>query len=152
MNDYSLKQLLIQQNNQALIITNNLFFFRLQVNQPSWHIPRASLGSTATSTSGSSQKSHSNEKQSATGHKNRGYQSDDDKAETSRRQRKQRRSGVSAIDVGGRRQINRDIDKNPDGPQTGNETTVGGIKRSSQSSQGSTDSNHSSHVSNNELL
>lgn len=115
------------------------------MNQPSWHIPRASLGSTTASSSGGSQKSHG--KHSATGQKNRGYQSDGDNGETSRRQRKQRRSGVLATAVGGRRQINRDIDKNPDGPQTGNETIVGGIKRSSQSSQGSTDSNHSSHVS-----
>lgn len=106
------------------------------------------MGSTATSSSGGSQKSHANGKHLATGQKNRGYQSDDDKGETSRRQRKQRRSG----DVGGRRQINRDIDKNPDGPQTDKETIVGGIKRSSQSSQGSTDSNHSSHVSHYETV
>lgn len=133
-----------------MFIKNPLFFIS-QVNQPSWHIPRATLGSTATSSSGGSQKSHSNGKHSALGQKNRGYQSDDDKGETSRRQRKQRRSGGSATGVGGRLQINRDIDKNPDGPQTVNDTTVGGIKRSSQSSQGSTDSNHSSHVSNHEF-
>lgn len=113
-------------------------FFIFQINKP-WHIPRASLGGSTSSQSGSqiSRSISSSVKYPGkhVGYKNRGYHSEGNDSITDQ-ERKKRKTAANCRKI-------RDIDKNPDG--NGDETNDG-IKRGSQSSQGSTDSNHSSHV------
>ncbi|KAG4079647.1 hypothetical protein HA402_010427 [Bradysia odoriphaga] len=103
-----------------------------------WHIPRASLGGSTSSQSGSqiSRSISSSVKYPGKngGYKNRGYQSEGSDSIPDK-ERKKRKTAANCRKI-------RDIDKHPAG--IGDETNDG-VKRGSQSSQGSTESNHSSH-------
>ncbi|KAJ6640800.1 hypothetical protein Bhyg_05732 [Pseudolycoriella hygida] len=103
-----------------------------------WHIPRASLGGSTSSQSGSqiSRSISSSVKYPGRygGYKNRGYHSEGNDS-TADQDRKKRKTAANCRKI-------RDIDKNPAGMA---DETNDGSKRGSQSSQGSTDSNHSSH-------